>query len=117
MNKRWSVSLLALVTLTFAGTAAATSLPETAAAPAAEPQLELALPAELAEAPVCTGGAGTGPATAGAEHMAANPAEAVDAAAGEASWYYGICWTSCVQCRYDYQCPWGERCQFGVQCP
>lgn len=116
MSKRWSVSLLALMMFAFAGTAAATTLPDTAAAPAAEPVLELALPAEVAESPAC--------AETSAERIAAvgeaaipNPAEAVDLSAGEASWWYGICWTSCVQCRYDYQCPWGERCQFGVQCP
>lgn len=111
MNKRWSVTLLALVTLTFAGTAAATSSPEVEAAPAAEPAVELALPVELAEAPVCTEGTEQ---IAAVDAAVANPAEA---AAGETGWWYGICWTSCMQCTADYQCPWGERCRFGVQCP
>lgn len=30
---------------------------------------------------------------------------------------FGICWTSCKRCSSDSQCPVGERCRFGVQCP
>lgn len=37
--------------------------------------------------------------------------------APETSWYRGICWTSCYPCSSSAQCPWGESCQFGVQCP
>lgn len=34
----------------------------------------------------------------------------------DTSWY-GICWTSCFPCTSDADCPFGERCRFGVQCP
>jgi len=30
---------------------------------------------------------------------------------------WGICWTSCWPCHSNSDCPWGETCRFGVQCP
>lgn len=40
-----------------------------------------------------------------------------DGPAAETGWWYGICWTSCWPCNSHDDCPWGEHCRFGVQCP
>lgn len=114
MSKRWSVLLPAIALLVLAGSAAAEG-PEPLAAPAGEPSVEAAVVAALDAAPLCTDGAAP-QATAAVAETVPNPA-AADALSGETGWWYGICWTSCVQCTASYQCPWGEQCRFGVQCP
>lgn len=35
----------------------------------------------------------------------------------DTDWWQGICWTSCWPCNSDADCPWGQSCKFGVQCP
>jgi hypothetical protein len=49
--------------------------------------------------------------------VAPKASEAASARDPFEDWWHGICWTSCSYCRSHSDCPQGESCQFGVQCP
>jgi hypothetical protein len=112
MTKKPLFSLLAILFLALAGTSVAASNPvEPAVEPATPPAAQLELDVEFLAEPLCTE-SGTAEMT-----LAATDSAPVDVLTTDTSWWYGICWTSCFRCQYDYQCPWGETCQFNVQCP
>lgn len=113
MSKKPLPTLLAVLTLAFAGASGAL----TAAPPAAGVEIEApTLPAAPASGPVCTEVAGAEPTTVEAL-FPAGEVEELDSLAS-VGWYYGICIPNfCQRCYSDYDCTGGNTCQYGVQCP
>ena len=113
IKMRWlPVLLIPVLTLAAGGVAAA----EEARPPQLQPQLQVqpeAAPAVLDLAELLLGEAPL---------MSVEPRASETAAAGtpfpDTGWpYRGICWTSCYPCSSNADCPWGESCRFGVDCP
>jgi hypothetical protein len=111
MTKKPMFSLLAIFCLALAGTSGASTLGDAAVEPTTPPAAELELDVDLLAEPLCTESGTAETAWAAAETAA------VDVLTTDTGWWYGICWTSCFRCQYDYQCPYGESCRFNVQCP